>query len=101
MELGARCHQGEWAAPGIWREIPRNSQQNRYSDARQSEVGCLMTVDRPLDGFVEFGNAFRPPALFTLVATATSLGRDLLMQLPAPHQALGDVGRLQCRAFRG
>ena len=65
----------EQRCQALSREIPHGSEQGSIFDAWQSEVGCLMAVGRPFDGFVEYGKRVSPPASFTLIATATACPR--------------------------
>ena len=53
----------EQRCQALWREIPHASQQGSIFDAWQSEVGCLMPVGRPFDGFVECSKRVSPTCL--------------------------------------
>jgi transposase len=53
----------EQRCQALWRDIPHNSQQGSIFDAWQSEVGCLMPLGRPFDGFVEYGKRVSPTCL--------------------------------------
>jgi len=47
----------------LWREIPHGGQQGSIFDAWQGEVGCLMPIGRPFDGFVEYSKRVSPTCL--------------------------------------
>jgi transposase len=53
----------EQRCQALWREIAHANQQGSVFDAWQSEVGCLMPLGRPFDGFVEFGKRVSPTCL--------------------------------------